>query len=202
VPLRKEEERDAPHRADPERGSSMRRHRERHGWATSGEKGQATLLLPGASPDPCNNGDLTGHIEPRQPAQHRLSLTITGALLSHYPNTPSRRHCRPAGGRRDEIAAQIALHINSRGPIIFLFSNFPRDSGGNCPKRVLTRRMLRHISFTYQMRPCSRAVEDARRSWNSGRSDRLSSGRLDSDRILDQPGRGVSWPCSCWRPAR
>jgi len=47
----------------------------------------ARQYYPGTSLDPCNNGHLTGCMVPRQPIQHRLSLSITG---------PSRPQCQYA----------------------------------------------------------------------------------------------------------
>jgi hypothetical protein len=52
---------------------------ERPGPGNFGEEGSGPASPAGnVHPDPYSNGYLTGRIVPRQPAQHRLPLTITG----------------------------------------------------------------------------------------------------------------------------
>lgn len=55
---------------------------------------RAPFGYPGASLGLCNNGRITDYIVPRQPVEHRLSLTTTGPARSRHANGPSTWHFR------------------------------------------------------------------------------------------------------------
>ena len=88
----------------------------------------APSLLPGAWPGPCNNADLTSRVMPRQPVQHRLSLSITG----HRQSRPLFKYVilqALQGRKRDRETCSanfIASFTNRRRVIISPFRLLPR----------------------------------------------------------------------------
>jgi hypothetical protein len=171
-----------------ERRSGMRK----AGRATQGSM-PGGALLPGALPGPCDNGHPTGLIRSRQPAGHRRSLIV----YRHSSATMRIRLHHAIAAAATKLQCKLRRKLTKETRSFFCSTINLRVRVGNWPKRVSTRRGAPRASRSgIRCDPCPRALE-ARRSWNSGRSDQLSSGRLDSDRILGQPGRAVSWPCSC-----
>jgi hypothetical protein len=89
-------------------GSSLRVTKKLVG-ATSGKKSQIASPLPENFFDLCNHGRITDCIAPRQPVQHRPSLTTTASGAAARQIPPATRHFGPTGERHYSIAMKVAL---------------------------------------------------------------------------------------------